>query len=478
MGMEALAPVLILVTTAVVIVVGGAGRASGTRFASAGLAWLGVLVSAMACLRIWGHRLRALEWVDSDAFSLFLSLLVLVVLLLAVPVAKESLARQQRDGPAFYTLLLLSAAGMLLLVSSRHLVVMFVALETMSVGAYALTGWARDRKTSLEASLKYFFYGTTASAFFLYGIALFYVVAGSADLAKIEAALLTISTGGDDLGALPLVALGLLLVGLVYKIGAVPFHMWAPDAYEGAPTVVAGFMAVAVKTAALGALLRVTGTLFSLTDEWRAVFWILAVLSMTVGNVMAVVQDDIRRLLAYSGVAHAGYLLVGVIAGGVAGRSAVLFYLLGYSFMTFGVFAVAVALGRRGEENLSVRGWGGLGWKYPLQGVAMSLFMLSLAGIPTTVGFVGKFYVFSAAISEGYVGLVLVAAVNTVVSAYYYLRVIMVLYMGAPVPSPELGRLGLKLRIPLLVASVATVGLGILPGPAIALARRAALELF
>ena len=298
--MEALAPVLILVTTAVVIVVGGAGRASGTRFASAGLAWLGVLVSAMVCLRIWGHRLRALEWVDSDVFSLFLSLLVLVVLLLAVPVAKESLARQQRDGPAFYTLLLLSAAGMLLLVSSRHLVVMFVALETMSVGAYALIGWARDRKTSLEASLKYFFYGTTASAFFLYGIALFYVVAGSADLAKIEAALLTISTGGGDLGVLPLVALGLLLVGLVYKIGAVPFHMWAPDAYEGAPTVVAGFMAVAVKTAALGALLRVTGTLFSLTDEWRAVLWILAVLSMTVGNVMAVVQDDIRRLLAYS----------------------------------------------------------------------------------------------------------------------------------------------------------------------------------
>jgi NADH-quinone oxidoreductase subunit N len=403
---------------------------------------------------------------------------VLVVLLLAIPVAKESLARRRREGPAFYVLLLLSAAGMLLLVSSRHLAVMFVGLEAMSVGVYALAGWRRDRPPSIESSLKYFFYGATASAFFLYGIALFYVMAGSVDLARIESSLMAISTSGDALGPLPLAALGLLLVGLLYKVAAVPFHMWAPDVYEGAPTMVTAFMAVAVKTAALGALLRVTGTLFSLTDEWKAVLSILAVLAMTFGNLLAIVQDDFKRLLAYSGVAHAGYLLVGVVAGGVAGRSAVLFYLLGYSFMTLGAFAVAVALGKRGEESLSVRGWGGLGWKYPLQGVAMSLFMLSLAGIPMTVGFVGKFYVLSAAISEGYVALVLVAVVNAVVGAYYSLRVIMVLYMGAPVPDPELGRLGLRLRVPLLVASLATVVLGVLPSPAMALARRAALELF
>lgn len=476
--MGALAPVLILITTGVVITVGSLGKASAKRSGSAGLAWLGVLVATAACLRIWGHRLRALELLDADAFSLFLSLVVLIVLLLAIPVAKESLTRQQRDAPAFYVLLLLSAAGMLLLVSSRHLAVMFVGLEATSVGAYALTGWARARPTSIEASLKYFFYGLTASAFFLYGIALFYVVAGSADLAKIENALTVISTRGDDLGVLPLAALALLLVGLVYKIAAVPFHMWAPDAYEGAPTIVTAFMAVAVKTAALGALLRVTGTLFSLADDWKAVLSLLAILAMTVGNLLAMVQDDFKRLLAYAGVAHAGYLLVGVVAGGVAGRSAVLFYLLGYSFMTLGAFVVAVAFGKRGEENVSVRGWGGLGWKYPLQGVAMTLFMLSLAGIPVTVGFVGKFYVFSAAVSEGYLTLVLIAVVNSVVGAYYYLRVIMVLYMGAPVAGPELGRLGSRLRVPLLVTAFATIVLGVLPSAAMDLARRAALELF
>jgi NADH-quinone oxidoreductase subunit N len=475
--MGALAPFLILVATAAVIAVRGPGRASGTR-GSAGIAWLGVFACTLACLRVWGHRIRALLWLDADAFSLFLSLVVLTVLLLAIPVAKESLARQKREGPGFYVLLLLSAAGMLLLVSSRHLAVVFVGLEAMSIGVYALAGWSRDRPASIEASLKYFFYGTTASAFFLYGIALFYVVAGSADLAKIESALMAISTRGDDPALLPVAALGLLLVGLVYTMAAVPFHMWAPDVYEGAPAMVGAFMAVAVKTAALGALLRITGMLFSLTDEWKAVLSILAVVAMTVGNLLALAQDDFKRLLAYSGIAHAGYLLVGVVAGGVAGRSAVLFYLLGYSFMTVGAFAVAVALGKRGEASLSVREWGGLGWKYPLPGVAMSLFMLSLAGIPMTVGFVGKFYVLSAAISEGYVALVLVAVMNALVGAYYALRVITVLYMAAPVPDPELGTLGWRMRVPLLLASLATIALGVLPSSVMELARRAALELF
>lgn len=471
MEVGALAPVAILVTTALVILI--AGRSG--RFAAAGLAWVGILVCAGACLRIWGHRLRALEWLDADAFSLFLSLVVLVTLLLAVPVAKEALTRQGRDAPSFYVLLLLSTSGMLLAVSSRHLAVIFVGLEMMSLGIYALTGWARDRNASHEAALKQFLYGAMASAFFLYGIALCYVVAGSADLARFEAAVVA---RGNDVGLLPLVALGLVVVGLVYRIAVVPFHMWAPDAYERAPTMVAGVMAVAMKTAALGALLRVTGTLFSLADEWKAILWVLAVLSMTVGNLMAIVQDDVKRLLAYSSVAHAGYLLVGVVAGGIGGQSAVLFYLLGYAFMTLGAFVVTVALGKQDGENRSLRSWGGLGWRYPLPGIAMALFMLSLAGIPATVGFVGKFYVLQSAVSEGYVTLVAIAVVNAVLGAYYHLRVIAVLFMGTPVPDPNLERLGWTLRIPLWVAAVATVALGVLPSSAIALAHRAALELF
>jgi len=471
MGVGALVPVLILVVTAAVIGVGGAGR---SRFPAAGLAWLGTVVCILAGLRMWGHRLRSLGMVDSDAFSLFLSFIVLTALVLSIPVAKVALDRQQEQAPAFYTLALLSAAGMLLLVSTRNLVLMFVALETMSVGVYVLTGWSRDRGSSVEASLKYFFYGVFASSLFLYGIALFYGAAGSADLAKIEAALIARSS---EAGVLPVVALVLLLVGFAYKVAAVPFHMWSPDVYQGAPTVVAGFMAVAVKAAAFGALIRVTGSLLSLSDEWKTVLWLLAVLSMTVGNLIAIAQDNIKRLLAYSSVAHAGYVLVGLIAGGVAGRTAVLFYLVGYMFMTFGAFAVAITLGKSGEDNLSIRGWGGLGWKYPLPGFAMSVFMLSLAGIPATAGFVGKFYLFSAAIDEGYIALVLIAVINTLVSVYYYLRVVMVLYMGSPVPDPGLHP-SWNLRLPLLVSSLATLVLGLYPGPVISLARRAALELF
>ena len=388
MGAGALIPVLILVVTAAVIGVGGAGVAGRSRFPAAGLAWLGTVICILASLRLWGHRLRALGVVDSDAFSLFLSFVVLTGVVLSIPVAKAALDRQKEEAPAFYTLVLLSAAGMLLLVSTRNLILMFVALETMSVGLYVLTGWSRDRGTSVEASLKYFFYGAFASSLFLYGIAFFYGVAGSADLAKIEAALIA---PASEPGVLPVVALVLLLVGFAYKVAAVPFHMWSPDVYEGAPTVVAGFMAVAVKAAAFGALIRVTGSFLSLSDEWKIVLWLLAVLSMTIGNLIAIAQDDIKRLLAYSSVAHAGYLLVGVIAGGVTGRTAVLFYLAGYTFMTLGAFAVAITLGKSGEDNLSIRGWGGLGWKYPLPGFAMSVFMLSLAGIPATVGFVGSF---------------------------------------------------------------------------------------
>lgn len=471
MGMGALVPVLILVVTAAVVGVGGAGR---SRFPAAGLAWLGTAVCILAGFRLWGHRLRSLGLVDSDAFSLFLSFVVLTGLVLTIPVAKVALDRQKEEAPTFYAVALLSAAGMLLLVSTRNLILMFVAFETMSVGVYVLTGWSRDRGRSVEASLKYFFYGALASSIFLYGIALFYGAAGSVDLAEIETAL--IARGGEP-GVLPIVALVFLLVGFSYKIAAVPFHMWSPDVYEGAPTVVAGFMAVAVKAAAFGALVRVTGALLSLSDEWKIVLWLLAVLSMTIGNLLAIAQDDIKRLLAYSSVAQAGYLLVGVIAGGVTGRTAVLFYLAGYTFMTLGAFAAAITFGKSGEDNLSIRGWGGLGWKYPLPGFAMSVFMLSLAGIPATVGFVGKFYLFRAAIGEGYVALVLIAAINTLVSVYYYLRVVMVLYMGAPVPDPRL-HFGWKLKVPLLVSSLATLALGLYPGPVISAARRATLELF
>lgn len=475
----ALVPSLMLLLTGIAIALAGArsGRqaVAARAPAGAGLAALGVIFAALACLRLWGHRMQAFGMVELDGFGVFLSLLVLAGLGLTLPVARVALARQSLERPEFYALLLLSATGMLLMVSTRNLILLFVALETMSLGVYALSGWARERADSVEASLKYFLYGAFASAFLLYGIALFYGVSGSVDLADIEASL--VSRGGAS-GLLPVAALGLLLVGFGYKVAAAPFHMWAPDVYQGAPTAVTAFMAVAVKASAFGALLRATGWLGSLGEEWRALLWVLAALSMTIGNLVAIAQEDIKRMLAYSSVAHAGYLLVGVVAGGESGRTAALYYLLAYTFMNFGAFAVAVALGREGEENLAIRNWGGLGWKYPLQGVTMAVFMLSLTGLPPTAGFFGKFYVFSAAVQQGFVGLVLIGVINTLVSAYYYLRVVMVLFLGQPSPDPGLPRAGLALRVPLLVASAATLLLGLAPAPWLSVARRAAREFF
>lgn len=470
----ALVPVLILLVAAVFIaLVSAAGREESGR--GADLAGMAVLFAGAACLMTWGRRLTAFGMVSVDGFSSYLTLVVLAGLGLTVPVARSSLAREKLERGEFYALLLLSAAGMLLMVATRHLVLLFIALETMSVAVYALSGWARDRAESIEAALKYFLFGAFASGFFLYGIALFYGLSGSTDLAQIESSLLAM---GSSRGFLPVAALSLLLVGLAYKIAAAPFHFWAPDVYQGAPTVVTAFMSVSVKTAAFGALLRATGSLDSLGSEWRTVLSVLAILSMTLGNVVAIAQENVKRMLAYSSVAHAGYLLVGVVAGGEAGRSAVLYYLLSYTFMNFGAFAAAVAMGKDGEENLSIRNWGGLGWKYPLTGVTMAVFMLSLAGIPPTAGFFGKFTLFSAAVREGHVGLVLVGVANTVVSVYYYLRVVMVLYLGRPAPDPGLPRLDLGLKLPLLVTCGATLVLGIAPATWLALARRAALELF
>jgi len=469
-----LVPVLALVVGAVVIALVSAGVKDSGRLGAV-LAGLAVLAAAASCFMSWGQRLTAFGMVSLDGFSLYLSATILVGAALTISVAHAALSRESLDRGEFYALLLLSTAGALLMVATRHLVLLFIALETMSVGVYALSGWARGRADSLEAALKYFLYGAFASGFLLYGIALFYGLSGSGDLARIEASLASVS---GSRGLLPVAALVLVLVGLAYKIAAVPFHLWAPDVYEGAPTSVTAFMAVAVKAAAFGALLRATASLAPLVVEWQAALSAVAVLTMTVGNLVAVAQDNVKRMLAYSGVAHAGYLLVGVVAGGEAGRTAVLYYLLSYTFMTFGAFAAAIAMGREGNENLSIRNWGGLGWKYPLTGFTMAIFMLALAGVPPTAGFFGKFALFNAAVKEGHIGLVLVAVANTVVSVYYYLRVIMLLYLGRPSPDPELPRLDWRLGAPLVLSAFLTVYLGLRPAGWLALARRAALELF
>jgi NADH-quinone oxidoreductase subunit N len=337
----------------------------------------------------------------------------------------------------------------------------FLGLETLSISLYILAGFLRDQIRSNESALKYLLLGAFASGFVLYGIALVYGATGSINLARVARAL---TLGQVHSPVLLTIGMGLLIIGFGFKVAAVPFHMWAPDVYEGAPTSVTAFMIVGTKAAAFAAFLRILLTgLPALLPDWSGVLWVLAILTMTVGNVVAIAQTNIKRMLAYSSIAHAGYILVALVTGAKFGSGSILFYLLAYSFMNLGAFAVIVALARREEERLVIDDYAGLGLRRPVLGAAMALFMFSLAGVPPTAGFMGKLYVFSAAIQSGYVGLAVIGVVNSVISAFYYLRITVVMYMasGSGEPLPE--RVAPTLALAILISAAGTLLLGLFP---------------
>jgi NADH-quinone oxidoreductase subunit N len=317
----------------------------------------------------------------------------------------------------------------------------FLALETMSISIYALAGFRKDHERSIESAMKYFLLGAFASGFLLYGFALFYGATGTMDILKIGQFFR--ANPGSLHTPLIMCALAMTTVGFGFKIAMVPFHMWTPDVYEGAPAPVTGFMATGVKAAAFAALLRVFFTALSpLQPDWTSIMWIMAVLTMTTGNVLALVQNDLKRMLAYSSIAHAGYLLIGFVAGDSTALSGMLFYLLGYAFMNLGAFGVLSLLGKNGEECTGLSDYAGMGFKYPLIGLAMAVFMFSMAGIPPTVGFMGKFYIFTAAIKSGFIWLAVIGVINSVISLYFYLRVIVYMYFkesdeAVPFSSPS-----------------------------------------
>jgi NADH-quinone oxidoreductase subunit N len=340
----------------------------------------------------------------------------------------------------------------------------------MSIAVYALAGIWRRQLRSNEAALKYFLNGAFATGFLLFGIALVYGATGSLELAVVQQKL---TGGAPEARGLATVGMALVLVGFGFKIAAVPFHFWAPDVYEGAPTSITALMAVGVKAAAFSAFARVFhGAFAPLMPEWQEVVAALAVLSMVVGNVLGMVQSNIKRMLAYSSVAHAGYLLVGLVSLQENGGPAILFYLLAYTLMNLGAFAVVIAVGRRGEPNERIDDYAGLGFRYPSLGLAMSIFMMSLAGFPPLVGFAGKLYIFSAAVHAGYVTLAMVGVLSSVVSVYYYLGVLVRMYMaeGATVIDPPSTRPYLVAC--LLIAAVGTVLFGVFPSSAYELARQ------
>jgi len=438
------------------------------------LAAVGVLGLAGALLSsalMWGGpRATFQSMVVLDDFALFFNGIFCVTAALVLMLSVGYIRRQGVEAGEYYVLVLFAALGMMLMASALDLLVVFLGLELMSLSLYVLAGFFRARPSGNESAMKYFLLGAFASGFFVYGIALLYGATGTTNLARLATVL---AAPGAASQPLVLVGLALLLVGFGFKTSAVPFHQWAPDVYEGAPTAVAALIATGSKAAAFAALLRVLVAMKSLQPDWALVLWLIAALTMTVGNVVALAQSNLKRMLAYSSIAHVGYMLVGLAAGPELGSAAVLYYLLVYSFATVGAFGVILLLERDGAEAVDLAGYGGLAARHPVLALVLTVCLLSLIGLPPTAGFVGKFYLFGAAIRGGLVWLAVIAVLNSVAAAYYYLRLIVYMYMREP--EGEGLRLALTPAAGLALAlSVwATVHLGILPGTVFAFAQRA-----
>jgi len=443
------------------------------------LAWLSVLglgAAAAVSAVLWGHPGTTLgDTFVTDNYALFFDVLFSVASALTIFMSVDYLATTGVRGGEYYSLILFATVGMITMAGANDLIVLFLGLEVMSIAVYVLAGvWRQDIRSN-EAALKYFLLGAFATGFLLFGIALVYGVTASTRLDVIAA---HVKSGGAPGREMLVLGVGLLLVGFGFKVAAAPFHVWTPDVYEGAPTSVTALMAVGVKAAAFSAFARVfLESLGGMAGAWTGLLWGLAALTMTVGNVLAISQSNIKRMLAYSSIAHAGYLLVAMVAGGKQGGAPLLFYLVAYAAMNLGAFGVVMALGRKGEPNEAIERYAGLGFRRPLLALAMAAFMLSLAGVPPLIGFAGKFYVFRAAIESGYVGLAVIGVLNSAVSAYYYIWVIVMMYMreGDIEPLPLSGRPYLAATIG--IAFAATVLLGVFPGIAFAVAKSGFLSL-
>jgi NADH-quinone oxidoreductase subunit N len=361
-----------------------------------------------------------------DNFGVFFKSLALIVSLLVTLLSLRYVEREQIIQGEYYALLLFGVLGMMIMVSSNHFMTIFIGLEVMSISIYVLCGLLHGDHRSAEASLKYFLLGAFYTAFLLYGIAMIYATTGAMDIRGIAA-----YVASENFHPTPMfmIGMGMLIVGFGFKTASVPFHMWTPDVYEGAPTSITAYMATGIKAAAFGAFLRVFYTAFlPFAEAWSGTLWVIAVATMTLGNITALVQDDIKRMLAYSSIAHAGYILIAFVIGDPFSASAMLFYILVYTFMNVGAFAIVILLGQKEQPNTGIESYAGLAGRHPLIALAMAVFLLSLTGIPPLAGFMGKFYLFGAAIRAEHYGLAVIGVLNSTVAAYYYLRVIMFMY--------------------------------------------------
>jgi NADH-quinone oxidoreductase subunit N len=397
-----------------------------------------------------------------DGFATFFRVLVIVVGILTILPSYRFLARQDAETSEYHALLLFSIAGQCLMVAANELIMIFIGLEISSIASYVLAGYLRDDKRANEAALKYFLLGSFATAFFLYGVALIYGATGSVNLSMVRASI----TGANAPAPVFVgVAAALMFVGLGFKVSASPFQIWAPDVYQGAPTPVTGFLSAGPKAAAFAIFLRIFMTAFEpIGSGWEPLVWISALLSMTIGNFAALLQSNVKRLLAYSSIAHAGYVLVALTARSEVGTAAAMFYLAAYALMNVGAFAVVSHLSGKGERYQSVDDFAGLGQKQPLTAAMLSIFLLSLIGVPLTGGFFGKFYIFKAALESHLVWLTVLGLLNSAVAAYYYLRILVMMYMHEPSEAATNAEpLSPGMSAALILPALGTLVLGIFP---------------
>jgi len=439
------------------------------------LGWLGFIgaLTALGCVRVaaWNPGPAYSDLMRVDAFSIFVHVIVIGAAALAILGSMQYLDDENLQRGEYYALVLFATAGMGILAGANELVTAFVGLEMSSISTYVLAGFRKRAIQSNEASLKYFILGSFATAFFLYGIAMVYGATGTTRIDLVQTAL----QGLAHPPALAILGLGLIFVGLGFKVVAAPFQIYAPDVYEGAPTPVTALLASAPKAATFALMLRIFYVSFGSTSSvWFWAVWISAVLTMSIGNLAALVQTNVKRMLAYSSIAHAGYILVAFAATTVVGVAAVLFYLAAYALMKVGAFLVLAHLGQTGEKRLEIQDYAGLGQKQPVLAACFSLFLLSLLGLPATGGFLGKFFAFQAALDSRIVWLVVIAAINSVVGAYYYLRVIVAMYFWEPSKEYTPTKVAPALVVALIVAAAGTIYLGLFPARVLLLAKSAA----
>ncbi|MDO9123366.1 MAG: NADH-quinone oxidoreductase subunit N, partial [Deltaproteobacteria bacterium] len=435
------------------------------------LSLIGVVIAFFYTLPLVGSDKTGFEGMfTSDGFAIFFKITILIIAFLTLLISMGYASREGIGFGEYYALILFATLGMMLMAAGTHLIVIFLGLETMSISIYILAGMLREDRRSVESAFKYFLLGAFATGFLLYGIAFLYGATGSLYLKDIASYIASKKLLDNPM---LLMSLAFLTIGFGFKIASVPFHMWTPDVYEGAPTSITAFMATGVKAAGFSALIRVFFTaLPEFRPDWTSIMWLIAVATMTVGNIIAISQNNIKRMLAYSSIAHAGYILVAFVAGNKSGTSGILFYLMAYAFMNLGAFTCVILLGKKGEENILITDYAGVGFKYPLLAASMTIFLLSMAGIPPLGGFMAKLYIFSAAVEAKFYWLAILGVLNSAISVYYYLRVTVLMYFR----ESEREITGLQFSpapvIALILALIGTFYMGIFPANVLSFAQK------